>query len=87
MAKWMADPVAHYTGASDVLAGYVGVYKGRYSGTERTIEVTLSGGQLIARIIGATAVDGGEFRPLIPRSQTRFEGLESAISSSSTTRV
>ena len=63
------------TVAPDVLAGYVGVYKGRYSGTERTIEVTLSGGQLIARIIGAAAVDGGEFRPLIPRSQTLFEGL------------
>ncbi len=59
----------------DVLARYVGVYKGRYSGTERTIEVVLSDGQLIAKIDGAAAVDGGATRPLVPRSQTVFEGL------------
>ena len=40
-----------------------------------TIEVSLSGGQLIAKIIGAAAVDGGEMRPLVPLSQTQFEGL------------
>ena len=51
------------------------IYKGLYIANERTIEVSLSGGQLIARIIGAAGVDGGEMRPLIPRSQTNFEGL------------
>jgi hypothetical protein len=61
--------------APDVLARYVGVYTGMYLTNKRTIEVSLSGGQLIARIIGAAAVDGGEMRPLIPRSQTVFEGL------------
>jgi hypothetical protein len=63
------------TVAPDVLARYVGVYKGLYINNERTIEVSLSGSQLIARIIGAAGVDGGEMRPLIPRSQTNFEGL------------
>ena len=63
------------TVAPDVLARYVGVYKGLYIANERTIEVSLSGGQLIARIIGAAGVDGGEIRPLTPRSQTNFEGL------------
>ena len=59
----------------DVLAWYVGVYSGFYLANKRTVEVSLSGGQLIAKIIGAAAVDGGEMRPLIPRSQTTFEGL------------
>ena len=60
--------------APDVLARYVGVYHGFYLENKRTIEVSFSGGQLIARIIGAAAVDGGEIRPLIPQSQTLFEG-------------
>ena len=60
--------------APDVLARYVGVYHGFYQENKRTIEVSFSGGQLIARIIGAAAVDGGEIRPLIPQSQTLFEG-------------
>ena len=63
------------TVAPDVLARYVGVYSGLYLTNKRTIEVSLSGGQLIARIIGAAGVDGGEMRPLLPRSQTVFEGL------------
>ena len=58
----------------DVLARYVGAYNGLYGGNKRTIEVSLSGDHLVARIIGGAAVDGGEFRPLIPRSQTVFEG-------------
>ena len=66
---------AAVTVSPDVLARYVGVYKGLYLTNQRTIEVSLSGGQLIARIVGAAAVDGGEMRPLIPRSQTTFEGL------------
>ena len=59
----------------EVLARYVGVYTGMYTSNKRTIEVTLSNGQLVAKIIGAALVDGGEIRPLIPRSQTLFEGL------------
>jgi hypothetical protein len=66
---------AAVTVAPDVLARYVGVYSGLYLAYKRTVEVSLSGGQLIAKIIGAAAVDGGEMRPLIPQSQTTFEGL------------
>jgi hypothetical protein len=66
---------AGVTVAPDVLARYVGVYNGLYGGEKRTIDVSLSGGQLIARIIGRAAVDGGEMRPLIPQTQTLFEGL------------
>jgi hypothetical protein len=58
----------------DVLARYVGVYNGLYLGTKRTIDVSLSGGQLIARVTGSAAVDGGEMRPLLPQTQTLFEG-------------
>ena len=66
-----------------VLAGYVGVYTGIYRGTERTYEVSLSGGQLIATIVGAydarglgaTGLDQGVTRPLVPQSQTLFDGL------------
>jgi hypothetical protein len=58
----------------ELLARYVGVYAGYYLTNKRTIEVTLSGGQLIAKIIGAAAIDGGEIRPLIPQSDTLFEG-------------
>ena len=59
----------------DVLAKYVGVYKGSYNSRKRTIEVVLSNGQLIAKITGAAGVDGGDTRPLVPQSQTVFEGL------------
>jgi hypothetical protein len=66
---------AGVTVAPDVLARYVGVYNGMYLTNKRTIEVLLSGGQLVAKITGAAGVDGGEMRPLIPRSQTMFEGV------------
>jgi hypothetical protein len=67
----------------DVLARYVGVYKGIYGGAERTYEVSLSGDQLIARILGpriegglaAAGLEDGAQRPLVPISQTTFEGL------------
>ena len=75
--EWAADlsaAPAAVTVPPDVLARYVGVYNGLYGGSKRTIEVSLSGGRLIARIIGRAAVDGGEFRPLIPQSQTLFDG-------------
>jgi len=68
-----------------VLAGYVGSYTGRYGGSERTYEVSLSDGQLFANIVGARAdvegglgaagLDDGALRPLVPQSQTVFEGL------------
>jgi len=70
------DAAASVAVPPDVLAKYVGVYKGSYgAGRPRTIEVTLSGGQLTAKVIGFAFVDGGEIRPLVPRSQTMFEGL------------
>jgi hypothetical protein len=59
----------------DVLAKYVGVYNGIYGSDKRTIEVSLSGDQLIAKVTGRAAVDGGEIRPLIPQSQTVFDGV------------
>ena len=62
------------TVAPEVLARYVGVYSGVYLDNKRTIEVTLSGDQLIAKVTGAAGVDGGEMRPLIPQVQTLFEG-------------
>jgi len=73
--QWFSssDPVV--TVAPDVLARYVGVYRGFYQSNKRTIEVSLSGGQLIAKIIGAAVTDGGAMRPLIPQSQTLFNGL------------
>ena len=62
------------TVAPDVLARYVGVYSGVYLAYKRTIEVSLSGGQLIAKVSGGAGVDGGEIRPLVPQSETLFEG-------------
>ena len=67
----------------DVLARYVGVYSGIYGGSARTWEVTLSGGQLMAKItgppieggLGAVGLDEAALRPLVPQSQTVFEGL------------
>jgi hypothetical protein len=68
----------------NVLAGYVGVYTGIYGGNKRTYEVSLSGGKLIAKIVGGDAIEGGlgaigldegAPRPLVALSQTVFEGL------------
>jgi hypothetical protein len=67
----------------EVLARYVGVYSGIYGGSRRTYEVSLSDGRLIARIagpaieggLGAAGLEDGAERPLVPRSQTLFEGL------------
>jgi hypothetical protein len=68
----------------DVLARYVGVYRGIYGGNERTIAVSLSGGRLMVKIVGAADIEGGlgtagldpdAAQPLVPRSQTLFEGL------------
>jgi len=62
------------TVAPDVLARYVGVYSGIWAGNRRTVEVFLSGGQLIAKIVGGP-IPGDASRPLVPQSQTLFEGL------------
>jgi hypothetical protein len=62
------------TVAPGILARYVGLYSGAYLAYKRTIEVSLSGGQLIARVSGGAGVDGGEIRPLVPQSATLFEG-------------
>jgi hypothetical protein len=71
------------TVSPEVLARYVGVYTGIYGGKERTYEITLSGGQLMAKIVGppiegglgAVGLDEEGVRPLVPVSQTVFEGL------------
>ena len=62
------------TVSSDVLARYVGVYSGFWALTPRTVEVSLSGDQLIAKIPGGR-IPGDESRPLVPQSETLFEGL------------
>jgi hypothetical protein len=67
----------------DVLATYVGVYTGIYNGTERTYEVSLSDGELIATVVGAydaiglgaAGLEAGVPRRLVPRSETLFDGL------------
>ena len=59
-----------------VLARYIGVYTGIYAGNERTYEVSLAGGRLIATIVGpydaiglgAAGPDQGAPRPLVPQS-------------------
>jgi hypothetical protein len=76
--EWQGGAVAADTAvkvAPEVLARYVGVYHGRYGGEKRVIEVTLAGDQLIAKVTGRAAVDGGEMRPLIPQDQTTFDGV------------
>jgi len=54
--------------APEVLAKYVGVYKGIYLRNGETVEVTLSDGKLFV------AVNGGEKRLVFPQSETQFAG-------------
>jgi hypothetical protein len=54
--------------APEVLAKYVGVYKGPYIGGSRTAEVSFSGGTLFL------ALDGGPKQPIFPQSETNFTG-------------
>jgi hypothetical protein len=83
--QWANRPDAASTAVKiprDVLARYVGVYKGIYIRTERTYEVSLAGDQLMARIVGpaiegglaAASLEEGAPRPLVPLTQTVFEG-------------
>ena len=64
------DAAAGVHVAPEVLAGYVGVYKGIYAGNPRGVEISLSNGQLFATIL---ADIGGEPERLVPRTQTLFE--------------
>jgi len=63
------------TVAPVVLARYVGVYSGFWLQTWRTVDISLSGGQLIAKVLVGGTIAGDESRPLVPQSQTLFEGL------------
>jgi hypothetical protein len=63
------------TVAPDVLARYVGVYSGMWLQTPRTVDISLSGGQLIAKVTRGGTIAGDESRPLVPQSQTLFDGL------------
>jgi len=79
----MPDASAKVTVPRDALARYVGVYTGIYGGRERTYQVSLSGDELVATIVGppiegglgAAGLEDGTPRPLVPVSQTVFEGL------------
>lgn len=54
--------------APEILAKYVGGYKGPYIGGQRTVVVTLSGGSLFL------SLNEGPKQPLIPQSDTNFSG-------------
>ena len=54
--------------APEILAKYVGTYKGQYIRGPRTVDVTLSGGTLFA------AVNGGPKQPIIAQSEIGFSG-------------
>jgi hypothetical protein len=55
----------------DVLARYVGVYSGIWARRPRTVHITLSAGQLVARIDGMN-----ESQPLVALTETVFESSE-----------
>jgi hypothetical protein len=54
--------------APEILAKYVGVYKGQYLRALRTVEVTFSGGTLFV------SLNGGPKQPIVPQSETSFSG-------------
>lgn len=54
--------------APEVLAKYVGVYKGQYIGGPRSVEITLSGDSIYI------ALNGGPKEQLFPQSETTFGG-------------
>jgi hypothetical protein len=71
------------TVSPDILERYVGSYRGIYTDGPRTYEVTLSGNELIAKIVGnysalglgAAGLEQGVPRTLVPLSETLFDGL------------
>ena len=54
--------------AAEVLAKYVGVYKGTYGQRPRTVEVSLSDGKLFV------SLNGGPKQAIVPQSETQFSG-------------
>jgi len=54
--------------APEILAKYVGVYKGQYIRVLRTVEVTFSDGSLFI------ALNGGPKQPIVPQSEISFSG-------------
>ena len=54
--------------APEILAKYVGVYKGPYLRSLRTVEVTFSSGTLFV------SLNGGPKQPIVPQSETSFSG-------------
>ena len=54
--------------APEILAKYVGVYKGIYIRNPRTVEFTLSDGTL------SVSVNGGPKQAVFPQSETKFSG-------------
>src|SRR5713226_3250985 len=54
--------------APEVLAKYVGIYKGMYFRNPRTVEVTLSGAAL------SVSVNGGPKQAIVAQSETNFSG-------------
>ena len=94
--NWTVTDSEKVTVPPDVLASYVGTYSGIYGGNKRTIDVTLSGGQLMVKIVGAADIEGGlgtaGLNPDAPQvwCRDRRRGLkpsDSVSSSWSTTRV
>jgi hypothetical protein len=81
---WSSSNSPTVTVPRDVLARYVGTYSGIYGGNKRTINVSLNGDQLMVKIVGAADIEGGlgtaglnpdDPQPLLPRSDTLFEGF------------
>ena len=54
--------------APEILTSYVGLYRGRYIQSLRTVEVTLANGTLFV------SVDEGPKQPIFPQSETTFSG-------------
>jgi len=54
--------------APEILAQYIGIYKGVWARRPRTVEITFSDGALFV------SVEGRERRRLVPQSETRFSG-------------
>ena len=54
--------------APEILAKYVGIYKGQYLRSPRTVEVAFSAGTLFV------SVNGGPKQPIVSQSETNFSG-------------
>ena len=65
--SWDAEKAAVKV-APEILVKYVGVYKGPYLRSLRTVEFTFSGGTLFV------SLNGGPKQPIVPQSETSFSG-------------